>query len=105
MSQLMTALTATAVRAGDPNASTPSTMSATPHKIDHVEACRTISDGLCCVIEASSMDGQSVLLRGKGGVTKFRLTFRIRHRHQSSLIESQGLPGICQRPKSVFCAR
>src|SRR5258708_34478395 len=64
MSQLMTALTATAVRAGDPNASTPSTMSATPHKIDHVEACRTISDGLCCVIEVSSMDEQSVLLKG-----------------------------------------
>ena len=43
-----------AARAGDPTASTPRTMSATPHKIDHVEACRTMSDGLCCVIEASS---------------------------------------------------
>ncbi len=65
------ALVSAAARAGEPTASTPRMMNATPHKIDHVEACRTISDGLCCVIEASSMDGQSVLLRRNYGVPDF----------------------------------
>jgi hypothetical protein len=58
----MTALTATAARTGDPTASMPSTMSKTPHKIDQVEACRTISDGVCCAIESLlKSDGESVL--------------------------------------------
>jgi hypothetical protein len=50
----MNALTATAARNGDPTASMPKMISATPHKMDNVEACRTIPDGACRAINTSS---------------------------------------------------
>jgi len=50
----MNALTATAARNGDPTASMPKMISETPHKMDNVEACRTIPDGVCCAINTSS---------------------------------------------------
>jgi hypothetical protein len=46
MSQAITTLTATAAINGDPTASMPKMMSGTPHRIDNVEACRTMSDGV-----------------------------------------------------------
>jgi hypothetical protein len=61
MSQAMSALTARAARAGDPTANMPKIMSNTPHNIDNVEACRMMWDEVCCAIETSSKDGQSVL--------------------------------------------
>src|SRR5215471_3639982 len=61
MSQPMNTLPARAARAGDPTANMPKTMSNTPHNIDHVEACRRMWDTVCCAIETSSKDGQSVL--------------------------------------------
>src|SRR5438132_2158225 len=54
MSQAMTTLTATAARNGEPTAKIPKTISKTPQRIDNVEACRTISTGLCSAMETSS---------------------------------------------------
>ena len=42
----MNALTATAARNGDPTASMPKMISEMPHKMDNVEACRTIQTEL-----------------------------------------------------------
>src|SRR5579864_7168668 len=64
MSQEITTLTATAAISGDPTASTPRATNKTPHTIDNVEACRTMSDGFCCAIEASSTDGRSLRQEG-----------------------------------------
>src|ERR1700733_14425499 len=47
------AFTATAARNGVPIATMPKTISKTPHKIETVEACRTISTGLFCAIKPS----------------------------------------------------
>ena len=54
MSQAITTLSATAAINGDPTASMPKMMSETPHRMDNVEAERTMSDGVCCAIEVSS---------------------------------------------------
>jgi len=53
MSQAMATLTATAARNGQPIATMPKMISKTPHTIDNVEACRTMSAGLCCATETS----------------------------------------------------
>src|ERR1700733_4400637 len=52
-SQAITTLTATAAINGDPTASMPRMMSEMPHRMDSVDAERTIPDGVCCAIEAS----------------------------------------------------
>src|SRR5271157_3640224 len=53
MSQAMTTLTATAARNGEPTAIMPKTISKTPHTMDNVEACRTMSPGVFCAMEPS----------------------------------------------------
>src|ERR1700728_1671565 len=60
ISQAMTALTATAARNGEPTATTPKTISKTPHKIETVETFRTNPTGVFCAIEASSESGLSL---------------------------------------------
>src|ERR1700719_1722746 len=61
----MNASTATAARNGDPTASMPKMISETPHKMDNVEACRTIPDEVCCAINTSSnRDERSILTHG-----------------------------------------
>src|ERR1700693_3805236 len=64
MSQAITTLTATAAINGDPTASIPKMMSETPHRMDNVEAERTIPDGLCCAIVASSKGRAEYLTEG-----------------------------------------
>src|SRR5205823_1593652 len=44
----------TAARNGEPTAKIPKTISNTPQRIDNLEACRTISTGLCSAMETSS---------------------------------------------------
>src|SRR5271163_1310183 len=48
ISQATTTLTATAARNGEAMATEPKTISKTPHKIETVEACLTISTGVLC---------------------------------------------------------
>src|SRR5215470_14044792 len=56
MSHAMATLTATAARNGDPIASTPEIISKTPHRMDPVEACRTMAAAESCAIETSSIE-------------------------------------------------
>jgi hypothetical protein len=42
----------------------PKMMSETPHRIDNVEAERTMPDGVCCGIEASSKGRAAYLTEG-----------------------------------------
>ena len=53
ISHATTTLTATAARNGELIASMPNKISKTPHKMETVEAFRTIATGLFCAIEAS----------------------------------------------------
>ena len=59
----MNALTATAARNGYPTASMPKMISATPHKMDNVEACRTMPAGVCCAIYTCSKRDERGILR------------------------------------------
>jgi hypothetical protein len=49
---------------GDPTARRPKMMSETPHRMDNVEAERTMPDGVCCGIDASSKGTSGVSYGG-----------------------------------------
>src|ERR1700687_2414076 len=107
ISQATATFTATAARNGEAIATAPNTISKTPHKMETLEACRTISTALFSAIEASLRSGLRLPQKAhdlKSAVVFLRSRWLVDTRGKSAdastLRPAFGLPGLVRAGSS-----